>query len=145
MSNRTPDETRQLIESLDLSGMRLKLALPECEGWGAEKIALVERQYRNFLWLWCKYGGDLPPPTDVDKFWHHHILDTERYHRDCEEIFGGYLHHFPYFGLRGAEDAVALDDGFEASRRAYQLEFGEDIVEYVEGAMDHEHVDLGAA
>jgi hypothetical protein len=44
----------------------------------------------------------------VDEIWHQHILDTHAYHRDCDAIFGSYLHHFPYFGMRGDADAQAL-------------------------------------
>ncbi len=59
--------------------------------------------------------------------WHFHILDTIAYHEDCGKVFGGYMHHYPYFGMRGNEDARDLEDSFNKSRMLYLNEFGEDI------------------
>ena len=41
----------------------------------------------------------------MDAFWHQHILDTVAYQRDTVQIFGYFLHHFPYFGIWAAKDA----------------------------------------
>jgi hypothetical protein len=60
----------------------------------------------------------------VDKFWHGHILDTLKYAEDCDVIFGRFLHHFPYFGMRGAEDAANLARAGEVTQRLYLQEFG---------------------
>ncbi len=65
------------------------------------------------------------PDKELDSFWHAHILDTMKYADDCEQIFGHFLHHFPYFGLRGEEDAQHLQDAFAETKRLYQAEFGE--------------------
>lgn len=61
----------------------------------------------------------------VDEFWHQHILDTHAYHEDCEVIFGNYLHHFPYFGMRGEADAKALEDAYADTLERYRASFGE--------------------
>lgn len=37
----------------------------------------------------------LQPTHVVDIFWHTHILFTRKYFKDCEAIFGQYLHHEP--------------------------------------------------
>jgi len=65
----------------------------------------------------------LAPSKDVDRFWHGHILDTLKYAEDCEKVFGYFLHHFPYFGMRGAEDAANLAAAAEHTKRLYQQEF----------------------
>ena len=89
-------------------------------------LDLVEREYRRFLELHrADPSAVIVPCTLVDEFWHAHILDTLAYHADCEAVFGHYLHHFPYFGRRGAEDAAALEDGFAATRERYIRHFGE--------------------
>ena len=80
------------------------------EGWSLEKIDRIEREYRVFLQmlrLKDLYGLDSVAPTrDIDKYWHHHILDTSKYQDDCQSLFGGYIHHFPYSGVFGKEDAA---------------------------------------
>jgi len=65
------------------------------------------------------------PSKEVDAFWHAHILDTMKYAEDCEEIFGYFLHHFPYLGLRGGEDAARQEQADQETQRLYQQEFGE--------------------
>jgi hypothetical protein len=56
---------------------------------------------------------------------HRHILDTAAYREDCEAIFGRFLDHFPYFGLRGDADAEALTDAYVEPLQRYRLAFGE--------------------
>jgi hypothetical protein len=61
---------------------------------------------------------------DVDTFWHYHILDTRKYAADCQAVFGQFLHHFPYSGLRGNEDAAAHEAACERMRVLYEETFG---------------------
>ena len=121
--------TRQMIEAidgLDLGPIKFKLMDPqEGEGWSREFVEHMEAQYRRYLTLVAKYPREaIAPDKDVDRFWHAHILDTRKYMDDCERVFGGYLHHFPYFGMRGAEDAAALARAGERTRELYAAEFG---------------------
>jgi hypothetical protein len=47
--------------------------------------------YKNFLWLLRKYHDKyeyIPPSIEIDEIWHHHILDTTKYHKDMDDIFG---------------------------------------------------------
>jgi hypothetical protein len=67
----------------------------------------------------------LAPSKDVDKFWHGHILDTLKYAEDCQNVFGYFLHHFPYFGMRGEEDAANLRAASANMHAIYEREFGE--------------------
>jgi hypothetical protein len=91
-----------------------------------------ELHYKRWLFLRRKYDGELLPPTrDIDILWHAHILDTYRYHEDCELIFGYYFHHYPYFGVRGDEDAVNFNRAFKQMAALYKEEFAVDLPIFV--------------
>jgi hypothetical protein len=115
------------IENLDLVMVKRKLMDPEeGEGWSAELCDLVEREYHKFLALTRAYPElAIVPSGLVDKFWHNHILDTQKYGPDCLRIFGFFLHHFPYFGMRGAEDAANLHRSWDNTIEVYRRHFGE--------------------
>jgi hypothetical protein len=115
------------IEDLDLEMIKLKLMDPdEGEGWTREYADQVCEEYRKFLALTRAYPDlAIVPSGPVDKFWHNHILDTQKYGPDCEEVFGFFLHHFPYFGMRGEEDLANLNASWENTIDAYRRHFGE--------------------
>src|SRR6266568_532261 len=114
------------IQALDLDPIKLKLMSPEeGQGWSREYADRMELAYKRFLTLLVTHSEEtLAPCKDVDKFWHGHILDTLKYAEDCDRLFGRFLHHFPYFGMRGAEDAANLAKAAETTRRLYRQEFG---------------------
>jgi hypothetical protein len=114
------------IQALDLEPIKFKLMDPEeGQGWSRQYVDRMETEYKRFLTLFVTHPEEtLAPSKDVDKFWHGHILDTLKYAKDCEKVFGYFLHHFPYFGMRGAEDAANQARAAEATRRLYQQEFG---------------------
>ncbi len=113
------------VGSVDFSMLKRKLV--EEKGWTSEFCAEVEDLYRKFLALNIRYAGEKICPTGpVDEFWHAHILDTRAYAADCDALFGQYLHHFPYFGMRGAEDRAALEAAFERSLNLFVIHFGVD-------------------
>ena len=64
-------------------------------------------EYRAFLQILRTAARSHPvaPTSDIDKYWHHHILDTQKYKMDCEALFGYFVHHFPYSGIFGDADA----------------------------------------
>ncbi|TFW13473.1 glycine-rich domain-containing protein-like, partial [Massilia arenosa] len=118
------------IAGLDLDPIKVKLMHPQSgEGWSLQKANAVEVEYRRFLYLMKKFPEERTAPLfDVDTFWHYHILDTLKYAADCEAVFGYFLHHFPYIGLRGEEDEqahVALGDRM---KELYESAFGEPYV-----------------
>ena len=117
------------IEALDLDCIKLKLMdAEEGQGWTREYADQMEVAYRRFLTLMAKYPDETIAPTkDVDKFWHGHILDTMKYAEDCERVFGYFLHHFPYFGMRGEQDATDLRDAAANMHAIYGREFGESL------------------
>src|SRR5688500_2010740 len=115
------------IQALDLDPIKLKLMDPEeGQGWSREYADQMEVAYKRYLTLLAKFPDETIAPTkDVDKFWHGHILDTMKYAEDCENMFGYFLHHFPYFGMRGEDDAAALRAASARMHEIYEREFGE--------------------
>lgn len=121
---------RSMVFGLDLSAIKVKLMDPkEGLGWSEELANNVEMAYKKFLILCAKHPNEpLVPCGGIDDFWHYHILDTLKYSQDCQAIFGQFLHHFPYFGMRGEEDRASLDTALEQTRSYHIEEFGHDIV-----------------
>lgn len=115
------------VDNLNFDFVRMKLQdQREGLGWSKEKTEVADLWYRRFLILNSKYPeASLVPTHDIDSFWHQHILDTRAYVVDCTNIFGRFLHHFPYFGMRGPEDAENLRQSFENTRALFYKEFGE--------------------
>ncbi len=126
LTNRPVEQVIAAIQALDLDPIKLKLMDPEeGQGWSREYAGRMELAYKRFLTLLVTHPEEtLAPCKDVDKFWHGHILDTLKYAEDCDRLFGRFLHHFPYFGMRGAEDAANLAKAAETTRRLYRQEFG---------------------
>lgn len=88
------------------------------EGWSLEEIDDAEFYYRCFLQAHKEFPNKRIVPTrKIDIFWHHHILDTQKYHDDCQKIFGHYLHHFPYSGIRGENDSLEQQRRSELSKQ----------------------------
>jgi hypothetical protein len=117
------------IDALDLDPIKLKLMDPEeGQGWSREHVERVALAYRRFLTLLVRFPEEtIAPGKDVDKFWHGHILDTMKYEEDCRTVFGYFLHHFPYFGMRGEKDAANLREASERMHAIYEREFGESM------------------
>jgi hypothetical protein len=115
------------IMELDLDPIKVKLMHVESgEGWSLSKVNFVESEYRRFLELAKKFpDDDIACSKDVDTFWHYHILDTLKYAEDCQNIFGHFLHHFPYHGMRGEEDQKARAASAERMHALYAEVFGE--------------------
>jgi hypothetical protein len=113
------------VAQLDFTMLKGKLV--EESGWAPEYAEQVEDLYRKFLALNVRYPDRKICPTGpVDEFWHAHILDTRAYARDCELLFGEYLHHFPYFGMRGPDDRRDLEHAFAQSVELFIRHFGID-------------------
>jgi hypothetical protein len=128
---RTDEELMQAIDALDLEPIKVKLMdEKEGEGWTLEQADAVEKWYKRFLFLSGKYPSQpLVPTPEIDVFWHQHILDTRKYQEDCDVIFGWFLHHFPYLGMRGEDDARKLIDSATATWALYEKHFSESVQE----------------
>jgi hypothetical protein len=120
-------ESFQAIADLDLEPIKVKLMHKASgEGWSLQKANAVEFEYRRFLYLMKTFPHEQTAPLmDVDTFWHYHILDTMKYAADCEAVFGYFLHHFPYIGLRGEEDEEVHHRVGERMKELYEATFGE--------------------
>jgi hypothetical protein len=115
------------VMQLDLEPIKMKLMhVASGEGWSLEKTNAVEKEYRRFLCLMKLYPEeDTAPMVDVDTFWHYHILDTMKYAADCEQVFGYFLHHYPYVGMHGEEDEQFRLDSGDRMRDLYEATFGD--------------------
>jgi hypothetical protein len=120
------DEIVAGIQALDLEPIVFKATHPQGDKrWPREYADFLAAEYRKFLTLLVKYPDEtIAPTTEVDEFWHLHILDTRKYAADCEAVFGYFLHHFPYFGMRSEEDAKDLERAGKQWHNLYELEFG---------------------
>ena len=97
--------------------------------WTLDKTELVEVWYRRFLYMSYIYDDKvIVPSKDIDTFWHAHILDTQKYMSDCDNLFGRYIHHFPYFGMRGENDRIELAKSFRETEELFLLHFNESPV-----------------
>ena len=120
------------IKNIDLEPIVVKaIDKEEGLGWDLSFALLIAEEYKKFLYLTLIHGEEaIVPSKFVDEFWHLHILDTLKYFDDCDAVFGEYLHHFPYFGMRGEVDLLALKTAWSKTKDLYQESFG-NIVEEV--------------
>jgi hypothetical protein len=116
-----------LADLLNLSNVRMKLAdSDEGPGLGKEELNLMEGEYRKFLAMQLMHPEAVIVPCQiVDEMWHRHILDTAAYRDDCARIFGRFLDHYPYFGMRSEVEAQELFDAYAGTLDLYRDAFGE--------------------
>jgi hypothetical protein len=121
------DKAISMLNEIDFNMLKLKLQdKEEGLGWTTEQCEIAEKEYKQFLALKYAYPNDEVVPNQiVDKFWHYHILDTKAYHHDCEKVFGYFVHHFPYFGMRDEQDLQNLHLAFADTTALFNLHFGE--------------------
>ena len=112
--------------AINLEMVRLKLADPkEGKGWDQAQLDIAEREYRRFLALHLMYPEmSVVPWGTVDDGKQADILDTAAYGPDCDAVFGFFLHHFPYFGMRSDDDAADLVDAYDLTIARYERAFG---------------------
>lgn len=115
------------IKTMDLKNIKRKLMEPEPagQGWSQEQADEAEKWYRRYLEIVLRdqtSAGHVPNHI-IDLFWHTHILDTESYARDCQNIFGCFLHHYQYLGMNG--DIHVRDAFFVNTNNLYMKFFGE--------------------
>jgi hypothetical protein len=118
------------IDTLDLEPIVVKLIHPE-PGQTAMTLAQADQliaAYRCFLKLCAWYPAeDIVPSKAIDQAWHTHILDTGKYAADSSAVFGYFLHHFPYFGMRGADDVTAWQAAYDRTRDLFGQHFSIDL------------------
>lgn len=111
------------IKSLDLSNVKQKLIHHSGESWTIEKANEAELEYKQFLNLCLKYPNkNIGITYEADKFWHQHILDTKQYSKDCDIIFGKFLHHNPYLFENNPQHSEVIDNFEELYLKEYHIE-----------------------
>jgi hypothetical protein len=117
----------QRLTEVDFEPIAFKLTHPD-EGLGLS-LAQVSHNiegYRQYLFLYYLYPDRiLVPSREIDQVWHTHILDTAKYREDCDQLFGRFIDHWPYFGLADAADKAALEKAFAETQALYAHHFGE--------------------
>jgi hypothetical protein len=123
------------LEQLDLEPIAFQLMHSGEAEWTHQRTMQAIAQYKQFLYLIYLYPNhSLVPTQDIDRVWHHHILDTMKYAQDCQLLFGRFIHHFPYFGQRGESDRQALQIAFKQTQALFQEHFGVDAAVTEESA-----------
>ncbi len=116
---------KKLLATLDLSYVVKKMVADDypLPRWSHQDAKYLLTLYKRFLWLCYKYPSEsLVPSKDIDEFWHNHILHTREYTRDCQLIFGHYLHHSPSEPGKAGEEQL---QNYARTKELYLREFGE--------------------
>jgi len=113
-------------QSLDLTPIKYKLI--QDKTWTLDRANQIEPQYKAFLFLiGSRVRAEFVPTFDIDEMWHMHILDTRKYMADCALHFGEYIHHYPYLGMKDAEDRGRAESLFAATCTTIAEAFGINI------------------
>ncbi|MGD1913849.1 MAG: glycine-rich domain-containing protein [Rivularia sp. (in: cyanobacteria)] len=113
------------LTQIDLEPIAYELIYSNDDKWNIEKTNQAISRYLMFLLLIYLYpNGQLVPSQEIDRVWHHHIIDTMKYAEDCKMLFGRFIHHFPYFGKRGKIDRGNLQTAFEQTQVLFEEHFG---------------------
>ncbi|MEC5208748.1 hypothetical protein QF022_003704 [Vogesella perlucida] len=124
----------KIVRTWDFTLTKKKLLEPGYAGWSQERADAAEQGYKRYLAITKALNGYQPVPNgDIDRFWHEHILDTRRYAKDCDQIFGTFLHHHPYFGMKGAQDNEAWKAASQFSNNVWREAFGESLYNTQQG------------
>jgi hypothetical protein len=115
------DQIQAMVNDLDLGHITQRLH--ERGGYEQDVAMTATDMYRKFLYLKVKYAGEkLVGPRLVDQAWHEHILHTEAYMKDCQKIFGAYMHHNPF------TPSEAHAKGWDRTKELFAKEFGIDLM-----------------
>jgi hypothetical protein len=116
------ENTIQSIYTLDLDYLVHRMV--NKHKWDLLASQESVRKYKNFLILHYLYPQtSLVPTSEIDEIWHNHILHTKNYTRDCNQIFGCYIHHNPSSGSQ--REREFLSDQYLKTMRLYEEKFEE--------------------
>lgn len=117
----------QKVKTLDLGSLAYQLMnAPAGAQWDLAQTTKAITRYLAFLYLVDRHPNlTLVPTPEIDRVWHCHILDTEKYAIDCHILFGQFIHHFPYFGLRSEADRLAQQQAIRLTRSLFKQHFGQ--------------------
>lgn len=121
-------EAMSVVETWEFTLAVEKLMDSEPAKWSEEKCNAAVRDYKRYMAVTKALGGiQLVPNAEIDEIWHMHILDTRAYMKDCEELFGEFLHHYPYFGMLNEENKQQWVDVQNTSEKLWNSLFGEPL------------------
>lgn len=114
------------LSNIDFGPIAYKLMHPEDgEAWDLARATQAVEQYRRFLFLSKHYPNrKIVPSKEVDEVWHTHILDTAKYREDCDILFGKFMDHWPYFGLKDEAERAELNSAFSETQQLMEAHFG---------------------
>ncbi len=94
------NDAMNIVKEWNFSLAVRKLQEPSYGSWSEERALNAVEDYKRYLAITKALNGyQLVPNGDLDEIWHLHLLDTRRYVEDCYTLFGGFLHHYPYYGM----------------------------------------------
>jgi hypothetical protein len=119
----------QKARSLDLGSLAYQLMYARSGPfWTRSQAAAAIARYLGFLYLISEYPSfQLVPTPEIDQVWHHHLLDTEKYAADCQQLFGQFVHHFPYLGTGDEADRRAWYQAYALTLVLFRKHFGSDF------------------
>ncbi|MEW6494435.1 MAG: glycine-rich domain-containing protein-like [Cyanobacteriota bacterium] len=95
-------------------------------GWSRQQISCAIKQYRMFLFLiYLHPNTQLVPTQEIDLVWHCHILNTRKYRKDCQMLFGRYIDHEPDSQFWGKVDSISLDTAFAQTQALFEQYFNQ--------------------
>lgn len=117
------------VKKLDFSELKAKMMGPTevfGENWDLPRYQFALRWYQRMLALVVVYGPPIAPVIkDIDELWHNHILNTEKYHEDCETLFGFYFHHVPCTPATPAEKLEEVMRDYRMTLDHFRQFFGD--------------------
>lgn len=123
------------MEALDLSGdppsLSVDLLFASYRSdtfpgdWPREARVQSLLRYRKWLGLIVRHPrARMAPTSDIDLFWHLHMLSPVAYVRDCTRLFGHVLDHDGGFG-KGEGELPLLKSVFEQTGAWWEQAYGE--------------------
>lgn len=125
-SEREKQKFINCLNQIDFGCIAYKLLHPEDDViWTIEQVTHAIEQYQLFLILNYLYPDKIIVPSQtIDRVWHFHILDTGKYREDCQILFGQFMDHYPYFGMKDESDRQSLEGAFNETQALWVKHFG---------------------
>jgi hypothetical protein len=111
------------LKELDLEPIEKQLIQ---SGWTRQQATLAINRYKMFLSLvYLHPHTPLVPTQEIDRVWHCHILQTRKYFKDCQMLFGRFIHHEPDSTAGNQADQLSLDTAFAQTTALLVQYFGD--------------------
>jgi hypothetical protein len=113
------------LNQLDFRLTAFKLMNPaEGRGLTLKQATEAIERYRQFLVLHYLYPDrKLVPDRLIDLVWHECVLNTRSYGKNCQDLFGYFLHHDPEIRLSEGENQTS-DSDFTVTCQLLEQHFG---------------------